>query len=253
MKHIKSFQKHNEEVSLKKTLATGAILGGLAGGLAGGLVYVHDKSIEPRETVQSQHVDIPNYFQLKKKMLSIGTDMYVTNDNRDNFGKIEERTLSWGRTFQYYDNTGKILATAKQEIFSFGTKINITDENGEKIGSVEQELFEFSTFRWVKLPSGSFLRKIPMLSFYSIYSIKDATGKTIAKSKKIDLFSANVDIFDMSGQFVANFDQSGFKMKWDCKIESSSIDRRLLIFIGPFISAAQDVKREEKDKKKEEE
>lgn len=228
MKHIKSFQKHNEEVSLKKTLATGAILGGLAGGLG----YVHDKSIEPREIVQSQHVDIPNYFQLKKKMLSIGTDMYVTNDNRDNFGKIEERTLSWGRTFQYYDNTGKILATAKQEIFSFGTKINITDENDEKIGSVEQELFE------------------SMLSFYSIYSIKDATGKTIAKSKKIDFFSANVDIFDMSGQFIANFDQSGFKMKWDCKIESSSIDRRLLIFIGPFISAAQDDKEEEESKKK---
>ena len=222
MKHIKSFQKHNEEVSLKKTLATGAILGGLAGGLG----YLHDKSIEPREIVQSQHVDIPNSFQLKKKIISIGTDMYVTNDNRDNFGKIEERTLSWGRTFQYYDNTGKILATAKQEVFSFGTKINITDENGEKIGSVEQELLE------------------SMFSFYSIYSIKDATGKVIAKSKKIDFFAANVDIFDMSGQFVANFDQSGFKLKWDCKIESTSIDKRLLIFIAPFISATQEDKQE---------
>ena len=227
MKHIKSFQKHNEEINLKKTLATGAILGGLAGGLG----YVHDKSIEPKEIVQSQHVDIPSSFQLKKKIISIGTDMYVTNDNRDNFGKIEERTLSWGRTFQYYDNTGKILATAKQEVFSFGTKINITDENGEKIGSVEQELLE------------------SMFSFYSIYSIKDETGKVIAKSKKIDFFATNVDIFDMSGQFVANFDQSGFKLKWDCKIESTSIDKRLLIFIAPFISAAQEDKQEEEDRK----
>lgn len=229
MKHIKSFQKHNEEVSLKKTLATGAILGGLATGGA----YLHDKNIEPKEIVQSQHVDIPNSFQLKKKILSIGTDMYITNSNRDNFGKIEERTLSWGRTFQYYDNTGKILATAKQEVFSFGTKISITDENGEKIGSVEQELFE------------------SMFSLHSIYSVKDKNDEVVAKSKKLDFFTSNVDIFDMSGNFVANFDQRSFTIsdKWNCKIDNTTIDKRLIIFIPSFVSAAQDDKREKEGEK----
>jgi uncharacterized protein YxjI len=229
MKHIKSFQKHNEEINLKGVLATGALIGGLATGAS----YLHDKGIEPKEIVQSQHVDIPNSFQLKKKMLSIGTDMYITNDNRDNFGKIEERTLSWGRTFQYYDNTGKILATAKQEVFSFGTKINITDESGQKIGSVEQEIIE------------------SMFSLHSIYSIKDKNGKLIAKSKKLDFFTSNVDIFDTSGKFVANFDQKAFTLsdKWNCKIENTAIDKRLIIFIPSFVSAAQDDKREEEVEK----
>lgn len=41
MKHIKSFQKHNEEISLKGAIATGAVIGGLATGGA----YLHDKNI----------------------------------------------------------------------------------------------------------------------------------------------------------------------------------------------------------------
>jgi uncharacterized protein YxjI len=229
MKHIKSFQKHNEEISLKGAIATGAVIGGLVTGGA----YLHDKNIEPKEITQSNHVDIPKSFQLKKKIISIGTDMYITNDNRDNFGKIEERTLSWGRTFQYYDNTGKILATAKQEVFSFGTKINITDESGQRIGSVEQEIIE------------------SMFSLHSIYSIKDKNGELIAKSKKLDFFTSNVDIFDVSGKFVANFDQRAFTIsdKWNCKIESTSIDKRLIIFIPSFVSAAQSDKREKEGEK----
>lgn len=227
MKHIKSFQNHNEEINLKKTIAAGALLGGLAGGVG----YMHDKSIEPKEIVQSKHTDIPNSFKLKKKMLSIGTDMYVTDDNRSNFGKIEERTLAFGRTFQYYDNTGKILTTAKQEIFTIGTKIDISDESGKLIGSVEQEILE------------------SMFSFYSIYSIKDETGTVIAKSKKLDFFTTNVDIFDMSGNLVVSLDQSPFKYEWSCNIKSTSIDKRLVIFIPSFISAAQDDK-EEEDRKK---
>jgi uncharacterized protein YxjI len=156
--------------------------------------------------------------------------MYITNDNRENFGKIEERVLSWGKTFQYYDNTGKILSTAKQEVFSFGTKINITDESGQKIGSVEQEIIE------------------SMFSLHSIYSIKDENDEVIATSKKLDFFTSYVDIFDTSGKFVANFDQRAFTIadKWNCKIESTQIDKRLIIFIPSFVSSAQSDKKEKK-------
>lgn len=219
MKKVKTYQEFtNEEINLKKALIGGAIVGGI--GLGAG--YLHDKSVEPKELIQSQHVDIPDNFKMKSKMLSMGTDMYVTNDNRDNFGKIEERILSWGKTFQYYDNTGKIVATAKEEVFSWGTKIDILDSNNNQIGSVEEEIIE------------------SMFSLHSIYSIKDANGNVIAKSKKIEFFVADVDIFDNSGKFVANFSQEGFTIGdvWDVNIQGE-IDRRLIIFIPSFISSAQ--------------
>jgi hypothetical protein len=145
MRYLKTYEvfkpEINEEISLKKTLVGGA----LAAGLLGTGAYIHDKSIEPTEIVQSQHTDIPNNFQMKQKILTFGTDMWLTNDNKDNFGKVEERIFSWGKKFEYIDNTGKNLATAKEQIFTLWTKIHISDDNGNHIGTVEQEVIESLT------------------------------------------------------------------------------------------------------------
>lgn len=212
----------SEEINLKKTLVGGA----LAAGLLGGGAYIHDKSIEPTEIVQSQHTDIPNNFQMKQKILTFGTDMWLTNDNKDNFGKVEERILSWGKKFEYIDNTGKKLATAKEQIFTLWTKIDISDENGNHIGTVEQEVME------------SFTSLI-----YSVYSIKDSNGNVIAKSKKIDFFTTFVDLYDMEGKPVASFRKKVFTLadKWDINV-TSDIDKRLIVFIPSFISSSQSEK-----------
>ena len=75
--------------------------------------------------------------------------------------------------------------------------------------------------------------------------------EVIAKSKKLDFFTSNVNIFDVSGKFVANFDQRAFTLsdKWNCKIENTEIDKRLIIFIPSFVSAAQSDKREKEGEK----
>jgi len=232
MKHLKKFESFdvNEEINIKKALVGGA----LAAGLVGGGSYLYDKSIEPTEIVQSQHTDIPNNFQMKQKLLTFGTDMWLTNDNRDNFGKIEERIFSWGKKFEYIDNTGKKLATANEQIFTLWTKIDITDENGKHIGMVEQEVIESLTSL-----------------IYSVYSIKDANGKVIAKSKKIDFFTTFVDLYDMEDKPVASFRKRVFTVsdKWDVNI-TGDIDKRLIVFIPSFISSTQAERDNEDDDEK---
>jgi uncharacterized protein YxjI len=231
MKNIKNYNDFtNEEINLKKALVGGA----LAAGLATGGAYIHDKSIEPTELVQSIHTDIPNNFQMKQKILTFGTDMWITNNNRDNFGKVEERIFSWGKKFEYIDNTGKKIATAKEEIFTLWTKIDISDENGKHIGTVEQEILESM-----------------MSIIHSVYSIKDANGNIIAKSKKLDFFTTFVDLYDMDGKQVASFSKKVFTLsdKWDVNI-SGDIDKRLIIFIPSFISSAQAEKNNDSEDKK---
>jgi uncharacterized protein YxjI len=226
MRYLKTYEvfkpEINEEISLKKTLVGGA----LAAGLLGTGAYIHDKSIEPTEIVQSQHTDIPNNFQMKQKILTFGTDMWLTNDNKDNFGKVEERIFSWGKKFEYIDNTGKNLATAKEQIFTLWTKIHISDDNGNHIGTVEQEVIESLTSL-----------------IYSVYSIKDSSGNVIAKSKKIDFFTTFVDLYDMGGKPVASFRKKVFTLsdKWDINI-TGDIDKRLIVFIPSFISSSQSKK-----------
>lgn len=223
MKNIKSFEDFtNEELNLKKVVA-GA---GLAAGLAFGGGYLHDKSIEPTEIVQSQYKEVPDQFQIKQKILSIGTDMWLTNNERENFGKIEQRVLNIGKTFEYIDNTGKTRLRAKEKVLTLWNQIEIFDENNQKIGMVEQEVIE------------------SLSSIYSIYSIKDKNGRVIAKSKKLDFITTNVDFYDNNNNHVATFRKKLLTVsaKWDVNV-TGDIDKRLVIFVPAFITSSQDNKK----------
>ncbi|NTU70128.1 hypothetical protein HGB13_04940, partial [bacterium] len=220
MEHLKYYDEYNEAFSLKKAIVGGALIAGLAGGGA----YMHDRAIEPTEINQSVHKDIPNDFSLKQKILTIGTDMYITNGNKDNFGKVEERVVSVSKKFQYFDNTHKLLATANERIFTLYDKIDITDENGAPIGSVEEEILESLT------------------SLYSIYTIRDKDDNILAKSKKLSLLTTDVEIYDLDGNSIAKFHKrylsSLIAASWDINI-TGDIDKRLVIFIPSFITSSQ--------------
>ena len=70
-----------------------------------------------------------------------------------------------------------------------------------------------------------------------------ANGKVIGKSDKLDFFTTNVDISDMSGgQIAMSKAYLSIGDSWEVNI-NSSIDRRLVIFIPAFISLAQSEKK----------
>jgi len=212
MKHLKTYKSYSidEEVNWKGALVGGALATGLVG---------CDPSPNYQDKTKSEESRNSNSFTMDQELLAIGMDMQISTG-----GRVEQRTLSFGNKFEYFDQSGKLKATAKQEVFSLGTVINISDESGNKIGSVEQEIIE------------------SMFSIYSKYSIKDASGKVIGKSDKLDFFTTNVDISDMSGgQIKMSKAYLSIGDSWEVNI-NSSIDKRLIIFIPAFISLAQSEK-----------
>ena len=215
MKHLKTYKSYSidEEINWKGALVGGALATGLVGCDPSSSDYQLNKT-------KSEEVKNSNSFTMDQELLTVGMDMQISTG-----GRVEQRTLSFGNKFEYFDQSGKLKATAKQEVFSLGTVINISDESGNKIGSVEQEIIE------------------SMFSIYSKYSIKDANGKVIGKSDKLDFFTTNVDISDMSGgQIVMSKAYLSIGDSWEVNI-NSSIDRRLVIFIPAFISLAQSEKK----------
>ena len=219
MKHLKTYKSYSidEEVNWKGALVGGALATGLVGCDPSSSNYqLSDNKTKSEESRSS------NSFTMDQELLTVGMDMQISTG-----GRVEQRTLSFGNKFEYFDQSGKLKATAKQEVFSLGTVINISDESGNKIGSVEQEIIE------------------SMFSMYSKYSIKDASGKVIGKSDKLDFFTTNVDISDMSGgQITMSKAYLSIGDSWEVNI-NSSIDKRLIIFIPAFISLAQSEKSEE--------
>ena len=219
MKHLKTYKSYSidEEVNWKGALVGGALATGLVGCDPSSSNYQL-----PDNKTKSEESRSSNSFTMDQELLTVGMDMQISTG-----GRVEQRTLSFGNKFEYFDQSGKLKATAKQEVFSLGTVINISDESGNKIGSVEQEIIE------------------SMFSMYSKYSIKDASGKVIGKSDKLDFFTTNVDISDMSGgQIKMSKAYLSIGDSWEVNI-NSSIDKRLIIFIPAFISLAQSEKSED--------
>ena len=87
-------------------------------------------------------------------------------------------------------------------------------------------------------------------SIYSIYSIKDANGKVVAKSEKLDLFTSTVNIYDNSGTLIVAMDKDFISFGDDWDVSINNIDKRLVAFIPAFISKSQQDKKEEEDNEK---
>ena len=74
----------------------------------------------------------------------------------------------------------------------------------------------------------------------SQYSILDAEGKEVASSEKLDFFGTEVTVKDQQGNLVAHLEKPMLNIggdKWKVSF-SGDVDRRLLVFIPAYKTAA---------------
>jgi len=223
----------NEEINLKKALVGGALAASLAA--CGPNDNKRSVDIEPYGTERVQEVEktfdqLPSNFNMDEELITFGMDMDISSGG-DNYGKIEERTMNWGRTFELFDNSRNKIATANEEVLSLYTDIKIKDESGKLIGSVEQEIMD------------------SMFSIYSIYSIKDGSGQVIGKSEKLDFFTTEIEIVDNSGSPLVSLDKEFMSIgdSWNIK-SNGNLDNRIVVFIPAFVSAAQAARKSKSNK-----
>lgn len=166
---------------------------------------------------------LPQQFTVQGKFISIGTDM-TFSDAKGPFASIEQRTLNLNKTFEYFDSGHNLSAKAKQQFFTLGAKIDITDSSGKAIGTVEENVLK-SLFK-VK----------------TSYLIKDASGKSVGQSEKLDWTGTTVTFQDTSGKHLAKMERPMWDMggaTWTVNVEPNlPFDSRLILFVPAFKTAA---------------
>lgn len=229
MRKIKTYEQHNE--SLKSKIATGILALGLAS-CDEPTQYQNTQPTEQTQTKSSKDVELPNKFEVDQDILSIGSDFHIASGS-SKCGVVEERVLSWGTTFEYMMND-TLVARAEERVISWGVNIDVYDNNKTKIGSIEEEILE------------------SMFSIKTIYSIKDADGSVVGKSKKLDFFGTDIDIYNPNGDLVVTMERPMINLlsdSWTINIKSDEIDKRILVFI-PCYKTSADAERESEDDKK---
>lgn len=231
MRKIKTYEDFiSEELNLKKAVVGAALGASLLGcGHSGKHVVDNTQQTEVVAKVEKRFNELPESFDMDEELITIGTDMDITA-NGENYGKVEQRTMNWGKTFELFDTSQNKIASAQQEVFSLYTDIKVKDENGKLIGSVEEEILD------------------SLFSLYSIYTIKDANGQVIAKSEKLDFFTTSIEIFDNKGNKVVGLEKAFLSIGDSWKVEySGNIDKRIIVFIPAFVTSAQSERRSEDD------
>jgi uncharacterized protein YxjI len=173
----------------------------------------------PNNTVATQRTPrtLTDSMTLKEIFFAIGTDLEIS-DSDGKVGKIEQRTLNFTTTFDYRDNQGNLVATAKQKMLSWGTHIDIYDSAGVKIGALQDKVFK------------------NLLSWTRTFSIEDSHGNEIASSEKMRFFATSFTIKNPEGTLIAEISRPSFNFvtdTWKMDI-SGDIDKRLLIFIPSY-------------------
>lgn len=219
MKIKKYVEFISEEINLKKSIIGGALLASTLVGCDSEIEKRKGSSWHNDQTIVNSNIkpiELPNQFEMDEVLLNIGTDMNI-NVNGEKIGKVEERTMSWGKTFEYFDNTDRKVATASEKVFSWGTTIEVFDDKGKCIGYFEEEILE------------------SLFSLKSIFSIKDTSGKLIGKSEKMELLSTNIEILSPNGDLVCKLNRPSINLLSDSwNIEVGNIDKRLIIFIPAY-------------------
>ena len=192
--------------------------------------YTQPKSshqVEYQPSVDNTPTQPSNTITMDESVLSFGTDFTMSNG-----GKVEERVLSMTSTFEYTDRDGTLVSRAEEEFLSWGVKIDVYDNKHQVIGFIEEEIFE------------------SMFSFENTYSIKDGSGKIIAKSKKLDFFSTDIKLYDLSGNLVVMMTRPALNFMGDTWtieiIKKDVIDERILFLIPPFKTSEDNRKSSEK-------
>ena len=226
MRKIKSYQDFiNEEINFKKALLGGAIVASTLAGCDQNDIAKRQGGEwhNGQQTTQTDvsPIELPNQFEMDEVIMTIGTDMNI-NVNGDKIGKIEERSLNWGKTFEYFDNTGVKKATGKEKVLSLVTTIEIFDENNQKIGTVEEEVLK------------------GLFSFKSYFTISDASGKLIGESAKLDWLSTDIEVTSPNGELLCKIHRPGINIisdTWKVDI-TGNIDKRLVVFIPCYKTSA---------------
>lgn len=179
------------------------------------------------DTTTNSLVNIPNRFTMKESILSIGTKMKISANGQD-YGTIHEEIFNITTVLNYKNVGGEFIAKARKKIFSVGSVAEVFDANGVFIGSIEQEILE------------------SLVSFYSIYTIKDENGDVIGKSKKIKILTNQVEIYDNSGDLAIEFNEKLISIgsKYNVSVYSGEIDKRLIIFVPVFITDSKNKSKE---------
>jgi uncharacterized protein YxjI len=173
---------------------------------------------------------LPARFTIRERFFSL-TDAFDLKSGDQKLGTLTEKFFSLTKSFRYTDSSGRCAAKARARFFSWGTRIDVADCQGHKIGSIKENVLK------------------SLLKVYTVYSILDAHGREIAKSRKTEWISTDVVLRRENGGLIAKLHRPWLNLladKWTVSVQDpSALDSRLIVMIAAYKTSVDNDRRRE--------
>ena len=163
--------------------------------------------------------EIPNEFYVNQHWISYTTSFDIESKTKK-LGTLYRKIFSLFLTYELYDPSNAVLATAQARFFSLGAYFDVKNSEGNLLGTVEEKIFTF-------FPS------------FTIYS--DGVNK-LAQAE-MNFWGTTFTVYDAAtGEEIALMSRQFFRLKndWTIKIinrellKARNIDAKLLMIVLAF-------------------
>jgi uncharacterized protein YxjI len=113
-----------------------------------------------RERRQGRHEERrgdsgPTHYQMRQKLVSIGDDYWIENDQGERVFKVDGKALRVRKTLVFEDSHGSELLKIKERIARVRDTMEIEDSDGHTVATVKKALITPLRDRWtVKVAAG---------------------------------------------------------------------------------------------------
>jgi uncharacterized protein YxjI len=128
--------------------------------------------------------DMSNRYKIRQKLVSIGDDFWIENQNGRKIFKVDGKALRIRKTLIFEDVNGRTLCKIQERLLAIKDTMVIEDANGDQMAVIKKALIAPLRDRWdVKVKNGSDL--VVQGNILDLeYSIKQGRKKVAEVSRK---------------------------------------------------------------------
>ncbi|MEL6268802.1 MAG: LURP-one-related family protein [Chloroflexota bacterium] len=129
------------------------------------------------------NTDVPKRYQLHQKLITLGDDFYIEDENGDQVFHVDGKLFAIRETLSFNDMDGNVLANIQQRLLRIRDTMEIEDSDGKTLAVVKKALFTLLTQRFdVTVEDGPDLEIQGSILDHE-YNIK-ADGRKVAEVSK---------------------------------------------------------------------
>jgi uncharacterized protein YxjI len=184
-------------------------------------------AVSPNGKTSDQAPTLPSEFLVQKVVFASSNKFNLATAENPDLGMIDERFVSWGRTFKMYDASGTLVSIGHQNmILPLANQIEIYDGSGRtRLATFKQDLDR------------------SLFNVNTVYTIIGPSGAKIGESVKTDFMGSDFAIKDAAGKVIVSLHRPSVNWvtdTWTVHVYNQELDDRIAPMIGAFKSAADD-------------